>query len=88
LTAPFTHGGLRALPRQCFRIKKRTAFAVRFLLCSAAATGAFEKFIFRQGARDFGLDSVMKGEGILCVFQTFHKPEPSRRIRSPDENQF
>ena len=51
-------------------------------------SGAFEKFIFRLGARDFGLDSVMKGEGILCVFQTFHKPEPGRKIRSPGENQF
>ena len=51
-------------------------------------SGAFEKVIFSWEARDFGLDWVLKDEGILCVFRIFHQPEPDRKIRSSGKNQF
>ena len=61
---------------------------VQILLFRESDPGAFEKLIIRQGARDFGLDSVLKDAGILCVFQVFHKPKPGRKIRSSVNNQF
>ena len=55
-----------------FSYKKSTAEAVLFLIehllqLPESNSGAFEKVIFRRGARDFGLDLVLKDEGILCV---------------------
>lgn len=63
-------------------------FAVHFFMSGLLPTGAFEKVIFVQGARDFGLDPVLKEEGILCVFRIFHKPGPGQKIRSSAENPF
>ena len=83
---PTTHRNNSAINRNLKRLPRpvRTpVVAIRFLCIPAKktsgragglslyVTGAYERVIFWQGARDFGLDPVLKGEGYFVYFEAF-----------------